>query len=76
MQRLPQCNIGCKATEDNLTNKDTKFVCLPEGRLAELYSQKASSGQELPELRTMAVSFEGKVEVPRNCNPVSQRNNL
>jgi hypothetical protein len=40
---------------------------MPQGRVAEIYVQKANNGQDLPELRTMDTSFETKVEQPKRC---------
>ena len=47
--------------------KQVEFTCLPQGRVAELYVQKANNGQELPELRNLDTSFEAKVEQPKRC---------
>lgn len=63
---MPHCGLGCASAEGNVA-KENQFVCMPEGRLAELYTMKANRGLELPELRQMSVRFEGKVEVPRKC---------
>ena len=50
-----------------MVNKNVAFTCLPEGRTAEIYIQKANNGQDLPELRNLETSFESKVEQPKRC---------
>ena len=64
---MPQCGMDCKPVQEGKVSKEAQFICMPEGRLAEMYTMKANRGQELPELRSMPVKFEGRVEVPRKC---------
>ena len=50
-----------------MVSKNVAFTCLPQGRTAEIYVQKANNGQDLPELRNLETSFESKVEQPKRC---------
>jgi hypothetical protein len=43
--RVPECGPACKVVGGETATKNVNFICLPEGRLAELYTQKANSGQ-------------------------------
>ena len=59
--------VSFQVAKGQLVAKQVEFACLPQGRVAELYVQKANNGQELPELRNLDTSFEAKVEQPKRC---------
>ena len=59
--------VSFQVAKGQLVAKQVEFTCLPQGRVAELYVQKANNGQELPELRNLDTSFEAKVEQPKRC---------
>ena len=50
-----------------MVSKAVPFTCLPQGRTAELYVEKANNGQALPELRNLETTFETNVEQPKRC---------
>lgn len=62
-----ECNLNCKPAQSQVMSKNVQFTCLPQGRLADVYVQKAFDGQELPELRSRSTSFETKVDQPKHC---------
>jgi len=62
-----ECRTACIAPKGQMIFKKTPFICIPQGRLADLYVKKASDGQEIKELRSMETSFESKVEQPKRC---------
>merc|ERR1712088_420913 len=71
------CGPICKAEQGQKVEKSVEFVCIPEGRLAEHYKQKAQAGESLVnELRSMDASFATKMYQPRHCvasGPVSNQ---
>jgi hypothetical protein len=56
-----------QVSKGQMVAKTVEFTCLSQGRVAELYVQKANNGQELPELRNLETTFESKVEQPKRC---------
>ncbi len=57
-------------------NKTVAFTCLPVGRLADHYLEKAKAGQLLPELKKLETTFEISIEQPKRCEQVSIIKNL
>jgi len=64
---VTQCSPSCKPKNPGMTEKDVPFTCLPQGRLAEHYLQKANEGQGLPELATKKTSYTAQVRMPNYC---------
>lgn len=52
-------------------NKTVAFTCLPVGRLADHYQEKAKAGQLLPELKKLETTFEKSIEQPKRCEKAS-----
>ena len=77
MKQFPSVNnlnFVCKnylhlsqVAEGQMVSKAVPFTCLPQGRTAELYVEKAKQGQALPELRNLETTFETNVEQPKRC---------
>merc|ERR1711978_346458 len=44
-----------------------KFVCLPEGRISKLYSQRIERGESPQELKHQPIAFQAQMDVPVNC---------
>ncbi len=57
-------------------NKTVAFTCLPVGRLADHYQEKAKAGQLLPELKKLETTFEKSIEQPKRCEKASIIKNL
>jgi len=68
---VKQCGGACRAAQPaRMEAKPVGFACLPEGRLAQHYNNKAQEGKDLTgELRSMAVKFTTKLQQPSRCVP-------
>jgi len=74
-QPVTECRTACKAHEGQMVQKKTQFVCIPKGRLADLYVRKAYDGKEIQELKGMETSFDTEVQQPKKCVSTIMNNN-
>merc|ERR1711931_508448 len=62
-----------QCTEDSIPKsmkkKTIKFVCLPEGRISKLYSERIEQGESPQELRHQPVAFTAQMDQPVVCGP-------
>ncbi len=61
------CSPVCKASQRQ--DKQTRFTCMPKGRIAERYAEKARRGEVIQELERMGGGQEITVQLtlPRSC---------
>lgn len=64
---VTQCGPSCKASRSELVEKTVDFVCMPKGRVADLYIKKVHEGQTLDELKNMDTAYKLKIQQPRHC---------
>merc|ERR1712121_153440 len=50
-----------------MRKKTISFVCLPEGRIAKMYTEKVEQGEILQELKRQEVDFSMEMEQPISC---------
>jgi len=62
-----QCSIG--SIPQSMKKKMMKFVCLPEGRISKLYSERIERGESPQELKHQPIAFQAQMDVPVNCRP-------
>merc|ERR1711872_542344 len=53
----------------SMTKKTIKFVCLPEGRISKLYSDRIERGESPQELKHQPVAFTAQMDQPVICGP-------
>merc|ERR1712142_852443 len=62
-----------QCTEDSIPKsmkkKTIKFVCLPEGRISKLYSERIERGESPQELKHQPVAFTAQMDQPVVCGP-------
>merc|ERR1712168_111067 len=62
-----------QCTEDSIPKsmkkKTIKFVCLPEGRISKLYSDRIEQGESPQELKHQPVAFTAQMDQPVVCGP-------
>ena len=62
-----KCNSG--SIPESMKKKMIKFVCLPEGRISKLYSERIERGESPQELKHQPIAFQAQMEVPVKCGP-------
>merc|ERR1711931_540450 len=62
-----QCSQG--SIPKSMKKKTIKFVCLPEGRISKLYSERIEAGESPQELRHQPVAFTAQMDQPVVCGP-------
>merc|ERR1712227_48405 len=62
-----QCSSG--SIPRAMKKKMIKFVCLPEGRISKLYSERIERGESPQELKHQPVAFKVEMEQPVTCGP-------
>merc|ERR1712200_194237 len=62
-----QCSNG--SIPKTVKKKMIKFVCLPEGRISKLYSERIERGESPQELKHQPIAFQAQMDVPVNCRP-------
>merc|ERR1712115_114627 len=62
-----QCSSG--SIPQSMKKKMMKFVCLPEGRISKLYSERIERGESPQELKHQPIAFQAQMDVPVNCRP-------
>ena len=62
-----QCYSG--SIPRTMNKKMIKFVCLPEGRISNLYSERIERGESPQELKHQPVAFKVEIEQPVTCGP-------
>jgi len=62
-----QCSNG--SIPKTMKKKMIKFVCLPEGRISKLYSERIERGESPQELKHQPVAFKVEMEQPVICGP-------
>merc|ERR1719290_938311 len=53
----------------SMKKKTIKFVCLPEGRISKLYSERIEAGESPQELKHQPVAFTAQMDQPVICGP-------
>merc|ERR1711962_668973 len=53
----------------SMKKKTIKFVCLPEGRISKLYSDRIERGESPQELKHQPVDFTAEMDQPVICGP-------
>merc|ERR1711988_1113765 len=53
----------------SMTKKTIKFVCLPEGPISKLYSDRIERGESPQELKHQPVAFTAQMDQPVICGP-------
>ncbi len=64
---VPSCSPMCVPSGGRLSTKGVGFACMPKGRVAERYAEKARRGENLPELQRMEEQFRTQLQVPQSC---------
>jgi len=62
-----KCSSG--SIPESMKKKMIKFVCLPEGRVSKLYSERIERGESPQELKHQPIAFQAEMEVPVKCGP-------
>merc|ERR1711936_1264455 len=62
-----QCRQG--SIPQSMKKKTIKFVCLPEGRISKLYSDRIERGESPQELKHQPVDFTAEMDQPVICGP-------
>ena len=62
-----KCTSG--SIPESMKKKMIKFVCLPEGRISKLYSERIERGESPQELKHQPIAFQAEMEVPVKCGP-------
>merc|ERR1712168_1587998 len=62
-----QCSQG--SIPKSMKKKTIKFVCLPEGRISKLYSERIEAGESPQELSHQPVAFTAQMDQPVICGP-------
>merc|ERR1712168_17488 len=62
-----QCTQG--SIPKSMKKKTIIFVCLPEGRISKLYSERIERGESPQELRHQPVAFTAQMDQPVVCGP-------
>merc|ERR1712115_578963 len=62
-----QCSSG--SIPQSMKKKMMKFVCLPEGRISKLYSERIERGESPQELKHQPIAFQAQMDVAVNCRP-------
>ena len=62
-----QCTSG--SIPESMKKKMIKFVCLPEGRISKLYSERIERGESPQELKHQPIAFQAQMDVPVKCGP-------
>merc|ERR1711881_282558 len=53
----------------SMKKKMIKYVCLPEGRISKLYSERIERGESPQELKHQPIAFQTQMDVPVKCGP-------
>lgn len=68
---VTECSTLCKA--HSVTDKKVSFVCMPNGRIADLYVEKVMQGKTLTtELNKLSKSLDVTMTLPKTCVPVNR----
>ena len=62
-----QCSQDSYPSE--MRKKTINFVCLPEGRTAQLYIERIERGEYPQELKLQPVAFKTEMDQPVSCRP-------
>jgi hypothetical protein len=62
-----QCTSG--SIPQSMKKKMIKYVCLPEGRISKLYSERIERGESPQELKHQPIAFQAQMDVPVKCGP-------
>merc|ERR1711979_142054 len=62
-----QCSSG--SIPQSMKKKMIKYVCLPEGRISKLYSERIERGESPQELKHQPIAFQTQMDVPVKCGP-------
>merc|ERR1712112_667911 len=63
----PVIKCSVSTVPKQMRKKNVNFVCLPEGRIAKMYTEKVEQGEILQELKRQEVDFSMEMEQPISC---------
>jgi len=63
----PVIKCSVNTVPKQMRKKTVNFVCLPEGRIAKMYTEKVEQGEILQELKRQEVDFSMEMEQPISC---------
>jgi len=63
----PVIKCSVSTVPKQMRKKTVNFVCLPEGRIAKMYTEKVEQGEILQELKRQEVDFSMEMEQPISC---------
>merc|ERR1712135_55726 len=63
----PVIKCSVNTVPKQMRKKTVNFVCLPEGRIAKMYTEKVEQGEILQELKRQEVDFSMEMEQPVSC---------
>merc|ERR1712002_584785 len=63
----PVIKCSVSTVPKQMRKKTVNFVCLPEGRIANMYTEKVEQGEILQELKRQEVDFSMEMEQPISC---------